>query len=94
MPIKKNAKKELRKGKSRVAYNEAVKRQIDHLSKELSLAIRDEKTDEAKKIFAHVVSSLDKAAQRHIIKKNKAGRSKSQLAKLISKATKVQAKAS
>ena len=81
MPIKNNAKKELRKSKRREAFNSQRKREIKEVVKRINKAIADNKPDEAKKLLNSAVKLLDKAAKKRIIHPNKANRTKSRLSK-------------
>ena len=93
MPITNSAKKALRKSLKNRERNLARKRALakalktfERLIKATRLAsgnARQEKTDEAKKYFPQVQKALDKAAKQGIIKRNKAARNKSRLAKLL-----------
>ena len=83
MPITSSAKKALRQNRTRRARNvirkEAYKKAVTTYRK-LILA---KKIDEAKAALVTAFKSLDKAARTKIIKKNKADRLKSRLAKMI-----------
>lgn len=79
MPILKNAKKKLRQDKKRTTHNRKIKDTL----KELVKAVKAEKTPEA---LSKAFSGIDKAAKHHLIHKNKAGRIKASLSKIISPA--------
>lgn len=77
MPITKSALKALRQQKRRTASNKPIRTRV----KSTSDALRANPTIES---LSAVFSSLDRAAKKHIIHKNKAARLKSQLSKLVS----------
>jgi small subunit ribosomal protein S20 len=78
MPIKKSAKKELRKSIKRQAFNKKIDDNLKNLIKKSKKAI--ESSDEkAKELVAKTLKALDKAAQKGIIKKNARDRKKSRL---------------
>jgi len=87
MPIKKSAWKELRKGKRRRQRNISVKSELRTLLRKLQNFIASAKKQDAFDAYKKLVSKLDKAASNKIIHKNTASRSKSRLAKKISKLT-------
>jgi len=84
MPNKASAKKELRKTKKRVVINSQIKQNLKDLTKNSRKAIKA-KSDEAQKTVAKAIIALDKAAGKGTIKKNKASRTKSRLAKQLNK---------
>lgn len=73
MPISKAAKKAQRQNIKRKAHNVQIKKELKESIKKA-----------AAKNLSQVFSTIDKAAKRHIIHKNKAARLKSQLAKKFS----------
>ena len=83
MPNIQSAKKALRQNITRRKRNlqkkEAYKSAIKAYKKLAAL----KHADEAKAAFAKVYQALDKAAKAHVIKKNKASRIKSRLARLL-----------
>lgn len=85
MPITPSAKKALRQSLRRRAQNilrtDAYKSAVKAVRKFVS----DGKIDDAKKTLARAYQALDKAAKTHAIKKNKASRLKSRLARLVQK---------
>lgn len=85
MPITQSAKKALRQSIRRRERNlrkmEAYRRAV----KDYKKLIAAKKFDEAKAALAKVYKTLDKAAKTNVIAKNKAGRLKSRLAKLLQK---------
>ena len=84
MPIEKTAYKELRKSKKRHFKNISTKTDMRTFAKNFESLIEAKKSDEAKKALSTLVSKLDKAASKGIIKKNTAARKISRLMKKIS----------
>ncbi|MDD4289686.1 MAG: 30S ribosomal protein S20 [Patescibacteria group bacterium] len=85
MPQKKSAKKELRKSKKRTARNKQIKRRIKDMVKNSDSIVAVSK-EESKKFYDKLQKMLDKAAKTgNPIKKNKANRIKSRMAKKINK---------
>ncbi len=76
MPITKSAEKALRQSITRHARNAAQ-------SKVLKETIKKFKKNPTSALLADVYQKLDKAAKNNLIKKNKAGRFKSNLSKLV-----------
>ena len=74
MPVSKSAKKKLRKDRKRTLRNKIIKEKYKKLFKE---ALKDP----TNKRIRLAVSAIDKAAKRHVIHKNKAGRLKSRVMK-------------
>ncbi len=85
MPITKSAKKALRQNVSRRVQNEARKEAYKKAVKEYRKLVVAKKKDEAAKFLPTVFKALDKAAKTNVIKKNKADRTKSRLAKALGK---------
>lgn len=83
MPITKSAKKALRQSKRRQKRNLAKKEVYKKAIKTYKNLIAEKKLEEAKKQLALVYKTLDKAAKTSAIKKNKASRLNSRLAKKI-----------
>ena len=79
MPIKKAAKKYIRKTKKRTGRNLAVKNRVKKLVKQARKLIDEGKTKEVDKAIADASKQLDKAAQKNVIHKNKAARIKKRL---------------
>ena len=84
MPIKKAAFKELRKSRKKHFANISVKSELKTLAKNFESLITAKKPDEAKKTLAELVSKIDKAASKGVIKKNSASRRISRLMKKLS----------
>jgi small subunit ribosomal protein S20 len=85
MPIKKSAKKALRKSLKRKARNLICKNKIKSLLKEIKNLVSQKKIEEVKRLLPQVYKLLDKAAKTGLIKKNTANRKKSRIARLLIK---------
>ena len=85
MPIKKSAKKYMRVTERKTAKNKIVKGTFRSAIKKTREAVTAGKIDEAKEWLKKSIKSLDKAAQKKVIKKNTAARRKSRLNKLVKK---------
>jgi len=92
MPIKKSAKKALRKSEKRKILNLKIKKEIKNLLKEIKGLISQKKIDEAKKLLPRVYKALDKAAKRGVIKKNTASRKKKRITNFINREEKTLSK--
>jgi small subunit ribosomal protein S20 len=88
MPIKKSAKKNLRKAEKRRQRNLKRKKKIKGLVKKIKAFLEEKRIKEAKKILPLLYKALDKAAKTRVIKKNTAARKKSKFAKLLLRAEK------
>ena len=84
MPNRKSAKKELRKNATNVVYNKKIKDNVKGLVKKSVKAI-EAKDEKAKELVAKTLKTLDKAAQKGVLKKNTRNRRKSRLAKKLNK---------
>ncbi len=76
MPVLKHAKKKLRQDKKRTADNLKIKETFKKL-------VKKAKANPTKEMLSEAYSSIDKAAKKHIIHKNKAARLKASLAKSV-----------
>ena len=76
MPVTKSAKKKLRKDRKRQIQNQKIETTLEKF-------IRDTKKSPSVKKVQEAFSLIDKASKKNIIHKNKAGRLKSSLSKLI-----------
>lgn len=87
MPNIKSAKKELRKGKKRHAYNVAIMTDLKTVLKKSrqALAANDPKAAE---LVKNALKKLDKAAQKGVIKTNNRNRKKSRLQSKLNKSLK------
>ncbi len=83
MPKTTSAKKALRQNITRRVKNLADAKKLKDAIKTFKKLIADKKVDEAKKYIASVYKALDKSAKTNLIKKNKASRLKSRLAKKL-----------
>lgn len=83
MPITQSAKKALRQSQTRRVFNLRRMRLMREFIKQFRALIKENKKDEAKKIWPQVQKAIDKAAKRGVIKKNNASRKKARLAKLL-----------
>jgi len=83
MPIKKAAFKHLLQTKKQTARNIKVKNQIRFLVKKTRKAFAAKDKNKAAEALKKAIKVLDKAAQKKIIKKNKASRLKSRLSKQL-----------
>lgn len=88
MPIKRAAFKALRKSKTKHFKNVSTRTEIKTLTKNYESLLAAKKTDEAKKILTGLVSKIDRAASKGILKKNNASRKISRLMKKLSKSSK------
>jgi len=84
VPIERTAYKELRKSKLRHFKNVSTKTEIRTLIKGFERLIADKKPDEAKKALNMVVSKIDKAAAKGVLKNNTASRKITRLMKKLS----------
>lgn len=83
MPRTATAKKALRQNVRRRAKNLADAKKMKDAIKAFKKLVSQNKMDEAKKYIATVYKTLDKSAKTNLIKKNKASRLKSRLAKKL-----------
>lgn len=87
MPIIESAKKYMRVTERKTILNKKIKGNVKSAIKKTREAVASGKIDEAKKLYITAQKSIDKAAQKKIIKKNTAARRKSQLNLLIKNAS-------
>lgn len=83
MPIKQAAKKALRQTKKRTTYNKAIKDNLVWLERQFLKQIVAKDQKKAKELLLKLQKSFDKAAQRNVVKKNRAARKKSRLTKKL-----------
>lgn len=83
MPIKKSAKKYMRVTAKKTLKNKKVKGVFRSAIQKTRTAVSQGNAEEAKTWLKTAIKSLDKAAQKKIIKKNTAARKKSRLNKLV-----------
>ncbi|MBI3305488.1 30S ribosomal protein S20 [Candidatus Parcubacteria bacterium] len=79
MPITASAKKALRQNVRRRARNIKRKEALRSAVKAVRKAVAAGKLDEARTLLPQLYKALDKAAQRNVIKPNKASRLKSRI---------------
>ena len=87
MPNTKSAKKELRKGAKRNIHNKKIKDNLKDLIKKSRKAIESDDA-KAKELVSKTLKTLDKAAQKGVIKKNTRDRNKSRLHTRLNKKSK------
>lgn len=83
MPNIKSAKKRVKVIETKTLQNKMIKSALKTDIKKFNAAI-EENADNKQELFVKAVSSVDKAASKGTIHKNKANRTKAQLAKKIS----------
>lgn len=88
MPNTKSAKKAFRQNTKRKKINLEKKRGMKNAVRQYKNLISEGKTDEAKNILPKTYKTFDKMAKVGLIKKNKANRMKSRLAKKLPKTKK------
>lgn len=88
MPVKRSAYKELRKAKLRHFKNISTKSELKTLAKKFEKLVSANKADEAKKTLRALVSKINKASSKGIMKKNTASRKISRLMKKLSASAK------
>jgi small subunit ribosomal protein S20 len=87
MPVTTTAKRALRGSKNKESVNKVILGKLD-------VAVRVAKKSKSLEKVLAATSLADKAAKKRVIHKNKAARIKSQLSKLLIKATKTKSKTS
>ena len=85
MPITSSAKRALKESSKKRKANLQKKIVLKKTKKDFLKLIEDGKIEEAKKMLPKVYKLLDKAAKVNLIKKNRAARDKSRLAKKVIK---------
>jgi small subunit ribosomal protein S20 len=85
MPNTKSAIKAMRQSLKRRARNLVTKDKFKSAVKEVKKLIALGKKTEAMEMMKKAMSTLDKAAKKHVIHKNTASRKKSRLAKALAK---------
>ncbi|MBI4033956.1 MAG: 30S ribosomal protein S20 [Candidatus Brennerbacteria bacterium] len=83
MPRTKSAKKALRQTIRRRARNLGRQKKIKEVTKQFKKLVEAGKIDEARALLPKVYKALDKVAKTGYVKKNKANRLKSRLAKKL-----------
>ncbi len=82
MPITQSAKKAVRSSLRKKAFNDQRKRAMKEFIKQIEKIANTDK-EKAGKMLSSAFKAIDKAAQKKVIKKNKAARQKSRLSRLI-----------
>ena len=85
MPTTKSAIKAMRGSARKRVYNHATIEKYKNAVKAVRKAITGKKKDEAVKALQSAYAQVDKALKKHVLKKNKAARIKSRLAKAVAK---------
>lgn len=85
MPIKKASAKSLRQTKKRTAQRAKILKKLEMIVDKMRHLLDSKKKTEAQELFIKVQKTIDKAAKRKVIAKNKANRLKSQLMKVLAK---------
>jgi small subunit ribosomal protein S20 len=88
LPIKRSAYKELRKAKLRHFKNVSTRTELKTIAKKFQKLIETKKLDEAKKSIPALISKIDKAASKGILKSNTASRKISRLMKKLAQVSK------
>ena len=84
MPIKRAAFKHLRKSRKQHLVNISAKSEIKTLAKTFENLVTAKKFDEARKMLPQLVSKIDRAASKGMIKPNSASRKIARLMKKLS----------
>ena len=82
MPIIKSAKKAVRGSLRKKAFNDSRKRAMKEIIKKIEKIAKTDKK-EAIKMLSSAFATIDKAAQKNVIKKNNAARKKARLSRLV-----------
>jgi len=81
MPNIQSAKKKMRQDAKRTAKNTSYRSKIDDVIKQVK---KSGKKAKGKELVAKAYSAIDKAAKKNVIHKNKAGRLKKSVSRLVS----------
>jgi small subunit ribosomal protein S20 len=82
MPITQSAKKAVRGSLRKKAFNDQRKRAMKEIIKKIEKISKTDKK-EGLKMLSSAFKTIDKAAQKGVIKKNNAARKKSRLSRLV-----------
>ena len=82
MPITQSAKKAVRGSLRKKAFNDARKRAMKEIIKKIEKLAKTDKK-KAIEMLSSAFQTIDKAAQKGVIKKNNAARKKSRLSRLV-----------
>ena len=88
MPRERSAYKEIRKAKKRHTQNISTRTELKTLKKNFDRLVTAKKFDEAKKMLPQVISKINRAVTKNVVKKNTASRQISRLSKRLSSAAK------
>ena len=88
MPRERTAYKEIRKAKKRHTQNISTRTELKTLKKSFEALITAKKIDEAKKALPQLISKIDRAVTKGVVKQNTASRQISRLSKRLSSAAK------
>lgn len=81
----KAAKKSIKQDKKKRLHNAAISSELKTLIKKLNALIDSSKVDEAVKMLSNLMSKLDKATKKGLIKRHNADRKKSRLSVKVAK---------
>lgn len=81
MPITQSAKKAVRGSLRKKGYNDRIRRSMKDIIKKIEKIAKTDKA-EAAKMLSSAFQTIDKAAQKGVIKKNNAARKKARLSRL------------
>ena len=82
MPITQSAKKAIRGSLRKKAFNDQRKKAMKEIIKKIEKTVKTDKAG-AQKMLPTAFQTIDKSAQKGVIKKNNAARKKSRLSKLV-----------
>ncbi|KKT18727.1 MAG: 30S ribosomal protein S20 [Candidatus Nomurabacteria bacterium GW2011_GWF2_43_8] len=82
MPITQSAKKAIRGSLRKKAFNDQRKKAMKEIIKKIEKVAKTDKK-EAAKLLSSAFQTIDKAAQKGIVKKNNAARKKARLSRLV-----------
>ena len=82
MPITQSAKKAVRSSLRKKAFNDSRSRAMKEIIKKIEKIAKTDK-NEARGMLPGAFAIIDKAAGKHVIKKNNAARKKSRLSRLV-----------
>jgi len=85
MPNTKSAAKAMRQSKRRREFNLKTKELVKDSIKEVRKLIKAGDKSKAAEALRKAMAALDKAAKKHVISKNNAGRKKSRMAKALAR---------
>lgn len=88
MPNKASASKAIRQDKKRAERNKEKLVQIRDLSRHFRKALEAKDKTQAEKLIKDLITAIDKASQRKVLKRNTAARKKSRLMKRLNQLSK------